>query len=102
VIGLLWSLHGRLESIEGAAIMAAVARAAIGAAAASVVMFAGLQLFEAIAPELLERAVARVVVLGVLVVAGGATYLGVAALIRSPELIQLGGALRRLRGRSAA
>lgn len=102
VIGLLWSLHGRLESIEGAAIMVAIARAAIGAVVASVVMFAGLQLFEAAAPELLDRAVARLVVLGVLVVAGGATYLGVAALIRSPEVIQLGAALRRLRGRSAA
>lgn len=101
VIGLLWSLHGRLESIEGAAIAAAVGRAALGAGVASIVMFAGLQLFEAIAPELLDRALARLVVLAVLVVAGGAAYLGVAALIRSPELERLSHALRHMRRGSA-
>ena len=102
VIGLLWSLHRRIESIEGAAIAAAVARATLGAVVASVVMFAGLRLFEIAIPTLLADPLGRLIVLAALVAAGGATFVGVAAAIRSPELAQFVVALRRLRRRGGA
>jgi peptidoglycan biosynthesis protein MviN/MurJ (putative lipid II flippase) len=103
VIGLLWYLHRRLESIEGAAIAAAVARATAGAVVASVVMFAGLRAFEIAIPTLLADPIGRLVVLAVLVAAGGAAFVAVASVIRSPELAQFVVALRRMRrwGRAA-
>ena len=103
VIGLLWYLHRRLESIEGAAIVAAVARATAGAVVASVVMFAGLRIAEIVIPTLLADPIGRLVVLAALVAAGGAAFVGVAAAIRSPELAQFVVALRRMRrwGRAA-
>jgi peptidoglycan biosynthesis protein MviN/MurJ (putative lipid II flippase) len=102
VIGLLWSLHRRIESIEGAAIAASVARATFGAAVAGLGMLAGLRAFEAMVPDLLADPVGRLVVLAILVASGGALYAGVAAAIRSPELTRLIVALRRLRRRTAA
>ncbi len=103
VIGLLWYLHRRLESIEGAAIAAAVARATLGAVVASVIMFAGLRAFEIAIPTLLADPIGRLVVLAVLVAAGGAAFVAVASVIRSPELAQFVVALRRMRrwGRAA-
>lgn len=102
VIGLLWSLHRRIESIEGAAIAASVARATLGAAVAALGMLAGLRAFEAMVPDLLADPVGRLAVLAILVAGGGALYVGVAAAIRSPELTRLVVALRRLRRRTAA
>jgi putative peptidoglycan lipid II flippase len=99
VIGLLWSLQGRIESIEAPAIAAAVARAAIGAAGAGLVMFGGLAAFEAGAPDMLGDPVGRIGVLLALLFAGTATYLLVAAVLRSPELRQLREAMSRLRNR---
>jgi putative peptidoglycan lipid II flippase len=86
VLGLLLSLHRRIESIEGAAIAAATVRAAVGAGAAALVMLGGLRLTEASAPGLLGDPIGRVVVLVALVAAGGLAFLAVSFLVRSPEL----------------
>lgn len=51
---------------------------------------------------LLENSVGRLAVLLALSAAGAAIFLLVAAALRSPELDQLRGVLRRRRGRSAA
>ncbi len=98
VIGLLWSLHRRIESIESAAIIAAMGRAVAGAIVAGIVMLGGLRAVEIVAPAVLDDPVARLVVLLVLVAAGGGAYLLVALATRSPELGELRRALRRVRG----
>ncbi len=97
VIGLLWSLHRRIESVEGAAILRSLARATAAGLAAAIVMLAGLLLIEAAMPQLLVNGLGRVVVLLTLSAAGGAVFLGVAALLHSPELVQLRGIVRRRR-----
>ncbi|HEY6609110.1 MAG TPA: lipid II flippase MurJ, partial [Candidatus Limnocylindria bacterium] len=86
VLGLLLSLHRRIESIEGSAIAAATLRAAVGAGVAALVMLGGLRAAEAAAPNLLGDPVGRVVVLFALVAAGGLAFLAVSFVVRSPEL----------------
>jgi peptidoglycan biosynthesis protein MviN/MurJ (putative lipid II flippase) len=86
VLGLLVSLHRRIESIEGSAIAAATVRAAAGAGVAALVMLGGLRAVEAAAPALLGDTLGRVAVLFILVAAGGLAFLVVAFAARSPEL----------------
>jgi putative peptidoglycan lipid II flippase len=97
VAGLLSSLRGRLEGIEGASIVGALVRALVAALGAALVMFAGLTLFEAVVPELLTDALGRLLILLVLTVAGAIAFVAVGAVLRSPELAQLRGALLRRR-----
>jgi putative peptidoglycan lipid II flippase len=100
VIGLLWFLRRRLESVEEAAIARSVARAGIAALAAALLMLGGLTVIEASLGGLLDNALGRLLALLVLSAAGGAIFLLVAAALRAPELDQLRGILRR-RGRAA-
>jgi putative peptidoglycan lipid II flippase len=100
VIGLLWFLHRRLESIDEASILRSVGRAAVAALAAALLMLGGLTLVEGSLAGLLENTVGRLVVLLVLSAAGLAIYLLVAAALRAPELGQLRGILRRRGGSS--
>ena len=95
VIGLLWSLRGRLEGIDGGAILGSLLRAGLAALAAGIVMGAGLAALTAVAPDVMADPLGRLVALVVLSAAGGAAFIAVAALLRSPELRQLRDALRR-------
>jgi putative peptidoglycan lipid II flippase len=99
VIGLLWSLQRRIESIEAPAIAGAVARAGAGAGVAAIVMFGGLAGLEWWAPGLLADPLGRVGALLVLLTAGTLAYLLVAVALGSPELRQLREAMSRLRRR---
>lgn len=101
VIGLLWSLQRRIESIEAPAIAAAVARASAGAGVAALVMLGGLAALEATQPSLLGDALGRVGALLVLLAGGTLAYLIVALALRSPELRQLREAMSRLRRRGS-
>jgi putative peptidoglycan lipid II flippase len=89
VVGLLWSLQRRIESIHAGAILASVGRSAVGAAAAALLMLGALNIVEASASGLLDNVIGRLVVLVVLAAAGGLTYLVVTAALRAPELQQL-------------
>jgi len=99
VLGLLWSLHRRIESVEEAAIARALGRAAVAGVAAALFMLGGLTLVEGALGGLLDNVVGRLLALLVLAGAGGAVYLVVAAALRAPELGQLRGILRRRSGR---
>jgi hypothetical protein len=72
----------------------------VGAASAAAAMAAGLWAVEAAAPAALVDPVGRLGVLLALLAAGTATYVLAAMALRSPELIQLRGAMSRLGRRS--
>jgi putative peptidoglycan lipid II flippase len=97
VIGLLWSLRRRIDSIEGGEILRSLLRAGVAALAAALLMFGGLAVVEATVGGLLDNPVGRLIVLLVLAAAGSAIFLVVAAALRSPELVQLWSILRRSR-----
>jgi putative peptidoglycan lipid II flippase len=95
VIGLLWSLRDRLEGIEGGSILGSLVRAGLAALAAGAAMGAGLGLLSAVVPDLVGDPFGRLIALLILTAVGAAPFIGVAALLRSPELPQLRDALRR-------
>ena len=95
VLGLLWSLHRRIESVEEAAILRSLGRAAVAGVAAALFMLGGLTLVEGSLGGFLDNVVGRLLALLVLSAAGGAVYLVVAAALRAPELAQLRDLLRR-------
>ncbi|HEX2844104.1 MAG TPA: lipid II flippase MurJ, partial [Candidatus Limnocylindria bacterium] len=95
VLGLLWSLHRRIESVEEAAIVRSLGRAAVAGVAAALFMLGGLTLVEGSLGGFLDNVVGRLLALLVLSAAGGAVYLVVAAALRAPELAQLRDLLRR-------
>jgi putative peptidoglycan lipid II flippase len=95
VIGLLWALHTRIESIEGAEVLRSAARSAVGAVAAALIMLGGLTVVETWLPSLLEGGVSRLLVTAVLAGAGAGIFLVVASALRSPEIALLRNLLRR-------
>ena len=97
VLGLLWALHRRIDSIDGAAILRSLVRAAVAALFAGLVMFGALTAVEATLAGLLDNVVGRLLVLLVLSAVGVAVYLVMAAALRAPELGQLHDYLRRRR-----
>ncbi|MDQ2689234.1 MAG: MATE family efflux transporter, partial [Chloroflexota bacterium] len=99
VIGLLWSLRRRIDSVEEGAVARSVGRAAAAGFVAAVVMLAGLLALDAVTADVLGDPLGRLLALLLLSAAGIAAYLAVAAALRSPEIEQLRGILRR-RGRS--
>ena len=100
VIGLLWSLHRRIETVEVRAILRSLGRAAVAGVAAGLLMLGGLTVVEGSMGGLLDNVIGRLLVLLTLSAAGGAIFLLAAAALRSPELEQLRGILRRRRHRS--
>lgn len=102
VIGLLWSLQRRIESIEAAAIAAAVLRAGLGATVAGAVMLGGVVGAQTVTQDLLADPVGRLVVLVVLLTAGAVAYLLTALAVGSPELRHLRHMIGRLRQRGSA
>jgi putative peptidoglycan lipid II flippase len=99
VIGLLWFLRRRLESVEGAAILRSLGRASLAGLAAALLMLGGLTLVDGALGGLLDNPIGRLVALVLLSAAGGAVFLLVAAALRAPELDQVR-ALRRRRPES--
>jgi putative peptidoglycan lipid II flippase len=97
VIGLLWALHNRIESIEGAAVLRSAARSAVGAGAAALIMLGGLTLVETWLPDLLEGGITRLLVVAALSAAGAAIFLLVASALRSPEIALLRNLMKRRR-----
>jgi putative peptidoglycan lipid II flippase len=101
VLGLLWSLHRRIDSVDGAAILRSLLRAGVAGIVGALVMFGGLTVVESSLPGLLDNVVGRLLALLVLSAAGIAVYLVMAAALRAPELGQLRDYLRRRRERAA-
>jgi putative peptidoglycan lipid II flippase len=95
VTGLLWSLGRRIDGIEEAALIGSLGRAAVAAAVAAAVMWLGLWAAEAGADSLLTDPLGRLATLGILTALGASAFVGVAALLRSSELAQLAGIVRR-------
>jgi putative peptidoglycan lipid II flippase len=92
VIGLLWALRERLNGVHGGELLGSLARSAVAAAAAALVMLGGLQLAQAWFASVLAHGLGRLIVLLALSAMGLAIFVVVAAALRSPEL----GELRRL------
>jgi putative peptidoglycan lipid II flippase len=101
VLGLLWSLQRRIDSIDGAAILWSLGRASVGALAAALVMLGGLTAVEAAVGGLFDNVIGRLLILLVLSAAGIAVYLVMAAALRAPELWQLREYMKRRRRRPA-
>ena len=101
VIGLLWSLRRRIDSVEGRQIARSLARAAAGGGAAALVMLGGLMLVDATSTGLREDPLGRLAVLLGVGAAGVAAFIAVTTALHSPELRQLRRVFRR-RGRPAA
>lgn len=101
VLALLWHLRRRLEGLDGRALLRSAATATLAALAAGLLMLGGIQLAGAWLPDVEDNAFARLVLLLVLSAAGLAIYALVANALKSPELAQLMGLVRRRLSRSA-
>ena len=99
VIGLVWALRRRIESVEEAAVLRSVARSAVAATAAALLMLGGLRLVEDWLAPLLANGLGRLLVLAALSGAGVAIFVLVAAALKSPELAQVRSQLSRRRSR---
>jgi peptidoglycan biosynthesis protein MviN/MurJ (putative lipid II flippase) len=103
VIGLIWALHRRIESVDEGAVLRSTARSGISALAAALLMLGGVVVVEQWFGAILANGIGRLLVLALLSVAGVAIYLLVAAALRSTELDQVRSQLLgRLRRRRAA
>jgi putative peptidoglycan lipid II flippase len=102
VIGLLWALRRRIESIEEAAVLRSVARSGVAAIAAGLLMLGGVTVAQQWFGGLLANGIGRLLVLAALSAAGVAIYLLVAAALRSAELDQVRSHLVRRLRRNAA
>ena len=89
VIGLLSSLHRRIDSVDAGGILRSVGRAAVGAAAAALLMLGGLNLLQGATSGVLENVVGRLLALLALSAAGAVIYVLVTGALGSPELRQL-------------
>lgn len=98
VIGLLWFLRRKIESVDESAILRTVVRSGGAALVAAALMFGGLVVLRGTAGGILDDAVGRLVALLILSAAGIAAFLLVAAALRLPEVSQLRRLLER-RGR---
>jgi putative peptidoglycan lipid II flippase len=95
VVGLLWALHNRIESVEEGQVLRSAARSAVAAGAAALLMLGGLTLVQGAVPALLTDGVGRLVTLAALTAAGFAIYALVASALRAPELAQMRSLLAR-------
>jgi putative peptidoglycan lipid II flippase len=102
VVGLIWALRRRIDSIEEAEVLRSGARSLLAAALAAAVMLGGLLALQAWSPDLLADGVGRVLALGLLVGSGALVYLLAAAGMGSRELTQIRGYLSRRRSRAGA
>jgi putative peptidoglycan lipid II flippase len=89
VLGLVWALRRRIDSIEEGAILRSAARSLLAGVAAALAMLLGLTATESWLPGALTNGAGRIAVLLVLAATGGAVYLAGAVALHSPELAQL-------------
>jgi putative peptidoglycan lipid II flippase len=102
VLGLVWALRRRIDSIEEAEVLRSGARSLLAASLAAAVMLGGSLAMQSWSPDLLADGVGRVLALVVLVGAGAAVYLLAAAAMGSEELSQIRAYLSRRRSRASA
>ena len=102
VLGLVWALRRRIDSIQEGEVLRSSARSALAAVIAGLAMLGGLAAAQAWLTASLANGAARVVVLLVLTGGGTAIYLLVAARMRSEELAQVRRYFSRRAGSSAA
>jgi putative peptidoglycan lipid II flippase len=102
VLGLVWALRRRIESIEERDVLRSAGRSAVAAIAAAMVMLGGLTVVQGWVPGLLDDAIGRLLAVILLTAAGAAIYVLVASALRAPELEQLRSLLARRRPRGAA
>ena len=101
VVGLLWALRRRIESVEEGPVLRSAGRSAVAGVAAALLMLGGLTVARSALPGLLDNGVGRLVVVAALTAAGFAIYALVASALRAPELAQMRALLTR-RPRGAA
>jgi putative peptidoglycan lipid II flippase len=97
VLGLIWALRRRIDSIEEAAVLSSGLRSVLAAVGAAVVMLAGQLALQAWSPGLLANGLGRIVALALLVGAGAVVYLLASAAMGSDELAQVRRYLSRRR-----
>jgi putative peptidoglycan lipid II flippase len=95
VIGLVWALRRRIESVEERSVLTSAGRSLVGGAAAALLMLGGLTMARAWLGGMLEHGLGRLVLLVLLSLAGIAIFSLVTAALGSPELEQVRGQLRR-------
>jgi putative peptidoglycan lipid II flippase len=95
VIGLLFALRRRIESVDEGAIARSLGRSALAGGVAALVMLGGLALVDLAIGAALADPLGRLAVLFGVSAAGVAAYLVASALLGSAELEQLRGILRR-------
>jgi peptidoglycan biosynthesis protein MviN/MurJ (putative lipid II flippase) len=100
VIGLVWALHRRIDSVQEGDVLRSGARSAVAAVAAALLMLGGLTLVRDVIPEALQGGVSRLLVVAILTGAGGVIYVLVASALRAPEIGLLRSMLARRRGRA--
>ncbi|HEX9635194.1 MAG TPA: murein biosynthesis integral membrane protein MurJ [Candidatus Limnocylindria bacterium] len=101
VVGLLWALRRRIDSVEEGQVLRSAVRSAVAGVAAGLLMLGGLTVARSALPGLLDNGVGRLVVVAALTAAGFAIYALVASALRAPELAQMRALLAR-RPRGAA
>jgi putative peptidoglycan lipid II flippase len=97
VIGLVWALHQRIESVEEGEVLRSAGRSAVAAAAAALLMLGGLTLVREWLPAALDGGLTRLVVVAALTAAGGAIFLLVASALGSTEIPLMRSLLTRRR-----
>ena len=97
VIGLVWALHQRIESVEEGEVLRSAGRSAVAAAAAALLMLGGLTLVHEWLPAALDGGLTRLMVVAALTAAGGAIYLRGASAIGSTEITLMRSLLSRRR-----
>jgi putative peptidoglycan lipid II flippase len=102
VLGLLWSLRRRIDSVDEAAILRSVGRASVAGVVSAIFLLGSVTLLAGSLEGLLDNVLGRLLALLLLSAAGGAVYLAVAAALRAPEIGQLRGYLQRRRSGRAA
>jgi putative peptidoglycan lipid II flippase len=102
VIGLLWALHRRIDSVEEADVVRSAGRSAVAAVAAGLLMLGGLTVVRDVLPDALVGGLSRLLVVAILTTAGGIIYVLVASALRAPEIGLLRSLLARRRGRGAS
>jgi putative peptidoglycan lipid II flippase len=99
VLGLIWSLRRRIDTLGETAIVRSVGRAALAGTVAALFLIGALTVVSGSVGGLLDNVVGRLLALLVLSAAGGAVYLAAAAALRAPEIGQLRSYLQRRRSR---
>jgi hypothetical protein len=102
VIGLVWALHRRIESVEEGQVLRSAGRSVVAGVAAALLMLGGLTLVRDALPAALQGGLTRLVIVAILTIAGGAIFLLVASALRSPEIGLLRSLLARRRRNTAA